>query len=225
MRHHALIVTSLLAFVAIGTVALHFIQPNKSSARELSDAGPSDRDEGESLGEQSEMKLPPDRLAAPEMALRQAGARARAPTTPKSPKSQGVDNETSGPELNEQRAEDYQRHAAAERQEMVRKLVASGPAPGGWFQRAEQIRANWSAQAAAELRDKVQLTAFECYAGGCVTNASYADSASYQRFSLDFSQSETFLSWPGQKYRSGPEVDQQTGRVASIWVLMSPETH
>jgi hypothetical protein len=132
-------------------------------------------------------------------------------------------DEANDPELVEARARDRQRLAAENRQEMVRKLVASGPAPAGWFQRAEEVRAAWSAVADSGLRDKVQLSSFECHAGGCVTNASYADIASYHQFSNEVSQSESFLSWPGQKYRSGPEIDAQNGRITSIWILMRPD--
>jgi hypothetical protein len=60
--------------------------------------------------------------------------------------------------------------------------------------------ASWSANAVAGLRDKIQLTSFQRYGGGCVANANYADLASYPSFSVDYSKNEDFLNWPGRKY-------------------------
>ena len=140
--------------------------------------------------------------------------------------SRGViaeNDEVSGEPLEEEGVVDKQRRSMEERVQMVKRLVDSGPALPGTFQRAEKVVATWRDKSPPELRNKASLSSFECYRGGCVTNASYTDFMGFQSFSENFTRSEGFLAWPGPKYRSGPEVDPQTGKVSSVWILMSPE--
>jgi len=109
----------------------------------------------------------------------------------------------------------------SERDDMLRRLQASGADGSAWTTDARAVFAKWQATSTAAANTRVSEVS--CFAMGCSTTMLFADRASFGDVSHDFQESGQFRSWTGGKYRSAP-LPQPSGGFAATWVLFRPET-
>jgi hypothetical protein len=107
--------------------------------------------------------------------------------------------------------------ARTEAERNLKKLEQSGPASSLLNTRASGTVESWKELAGLK---GVEFSDVRCFKDGCTVTSLHHDSIAAATAGGELVQSNRFILWPGNKFRSGP-LETSSGQVQFVWILYS----
>jgi hypothetical protein len=106
------------------------------------------------------------------------------------------------------------------RRQHIARLTTSGPDTRGLLTDARRVGEDWENALAAE-RLGVTLGDWHCFKAGCFVEAKHASLETVEKATNVVTNSSAFMSWNGEKIRTGP-VPLPDGKTDVVWILLPP---
>jgi hypothetical protein len=106
------------------------------------------------------------------------------------------------------------------RRKHIARLTMSGPDTRGLLTDARRVGEDWENAFAAE-RLAVTLSDWHCFKAGCFVEAKHASPETVEKATNVVTNSSGFMSWNGEKIRTGP-VPLPDGKFDAVWILLPP---
>lgn len=109
---------------------------------------------------------------------------------------------------------------AAERDQQLQRLRASGPDVAGLTGKVQSMQSEWQ-MLAAKGRIDVQVSPPECYHAGCFSTLVFKSRDGIEDLTSKIFDSKPVADWPGPKTRSAP-LARSDGGAEVTWLLLAP---
>lgn len=109
---------------------------------------------------------------------------------------------------------------AAERDQQLQRLRASGPDVVGLTGKVQSMPGDWQTLAAKAGID-VRVSPIECYQAGCFTTMVFEGHDGVEDLTSKIFDSKAVAAWPGPKTRSAP-LARPDGGAEVTWLLLPP---